>query len=99
MSAIVFKPHVKPVMMESIVRYWKKSCHDANFVITGNIRVIIMATTTDKVDMATQGYPAKRALSAMRKHGAWRVGPFWQDTLELQVFRVGICNGVWSSYL
>ena len=29
-----------------------------------------------------RGYPAKRALSTMRK--AWRVGPFWQDTLMSQ---------------
>ena len=28
-----------------------------------------------------RGYPAKRALSDIRKHG--RVGPFWQDTLDI----------------
>ena len=30
-----------------------------------------------------RGYPAKRALSAMRI--AWRLGPFWQDTLDINI--------------
>ena len=42
-------------------------------------------------------YPAKRDLSAMRKHGgsyAWRVGLFWQDTIDIWWHH----NSTWHVY-
>ena len=48
-----------------------------------------------------QGYPAKRALPAMRKHGrsyAWQVGPFWQDTLDICFHMVPLGHSEWIIY-